>query len=220
MDNRFANSKDGVSHANTYGQETGMSFSGSDEDMSAMVTLHAHAKGWTDLPIAIRACNGCTACCTLLGVKDLHPAKPRGIACKHLDGNANKTTDPVGQPGCGIYEKRPDSCKFFACCWKIELYNMPLELRPDMSGIVVQVETESDCPAIVVYCTQTDAWRRNFHFMRWFEEKWEQGHNFVFIPAEENGNRQFIPGKGKPVPEFIVKAAAKVWQTGSRGQRR
>lgn len=69
-----------------------------------------------------RPCNGCTACCTTLGVHDLN--KVPGQACKHEIKN-----------GCGIYQRRPMECRQFFCMWRLGL--MAEDERPDKNGIVL-----------------------------------------------------------------------------------
>lgn len=69
-----------------------------------------------------RECGGCTACCKVMGVPEL--SKPDFVVC----GHATKKV------GCGIYEKRPTSCREFNCLWAYGL--LPEGCRPDKIGIV------------------------------------------------------------------------------------
>ena len=78
------------------------------------------------LPVVNRHCGECTACCTILGVPELE--KPRYTACEHDTGKS-----------CGIYEKRPGSCRSFKCVWLQGL--VPIEERPDKTGIIWSVTT-------------------------------------------------------------------------------
>jgi Fe-S-cluster containining protein len=71
--------------------------------------------------IASRPCDGCTACCTVLGVEEL--AKPANVPCAHVEAAR-----------CGIYSTRPLSCQEFYCTWRMGL-GTP-EDRPDIRGIV------------------------------------------------------------------------------------
>lgn len=81
------------------------------------------------LPVvqAERSCGECTACCTVLGVKEIK--KHRGVTCPHL-------LQAPGGAGCGIYETRPQSCRDFKCWW-LDGPLEPEEFRPDKIGIVV-----------------------------------------------------------------------------------
>jgi len=51
-------------------------------------------------------CGGCTACCTVLGVKSLN--KSDFSPCDHCTGK-----------GCGIYSIRPKECQTYQCLWLI-----------------------------------------------------------------------------------------------------
>ncbi len=68
-----------------------------------------------------RACNGCTLCCSVLGVKPLD--KPPWVSCEHLC-----------EAGCGIYKDRPPICGEFNCLWQCGLGTM--EERPDKLRVV------------------------------------------------------------------------------------
>lgn len=68
-----------------------------------------------------RACAGCTLCCKLIPVEEL--SKKAGHRCQHQRHGK----------GCAIYDKRPLSCREWACLWlKGEEAGEPLKLRrPD-----------------------------------------------------------------------------------------
>ena len=68
-----------------------------------------------------RSCNGCTVCCTVLGVEPLYkgPYQP----CEH-----------TCEKGCGIYETRPPICGQFYCLWQTGMGTM--NQRPDKIRIV------------------------------------------------------------------------------------
>lgn len=55
---------------------------------------------------ADRTCGQCTACCTVLGIRELQ--KPAFQCCPNLAGAGG---------GCGIYGARPNSCRFYRCEW-------------------------------------------------------------------------------------------------------
>jgi hypothetical protein len=73
-------------------------------------------------PANLRKCAGCTFCCTVAGINELH--KPAFTPCRHLKGK-----------GCGIYQDRPGSCSEFACGWL--LGNFDERFRPDKIGAYV-----------------------------------------------------------------------------------
>lgn len=62
------------------------------------------------------SCDGCSMCCTLLGVKELDKAP--GVPCRHLKDNR-----------CSIYDERPPSCREFECIWRSHT-NIPPEFFP------------------------------------------------------------------------------------------
>lgn len=59
--------------------------------------------------LADRSCGTCTACCTRLVIPEID--KPFGVPCQFL------RTD---QPGCRIYERRPETCSGYSCLWLAE----------------------------------------------------------------------------------------------------
>ncbi len=66
-----------------------------------------------------RSCQGCTACCHVMGVRELK--KTFFTDCQHQC-----------QGGCGIYRKHPPSCQGFLCGWRCGLPGN----RPDIQGIL------------------------------------------------------------------------------------
>jgi len=71
---------------------------------------------------AARSCGACTACCTVHKVVELN--KDYGVRCQHLS-----------DAGCGVYTKRPQSCKDWYCLWR---WNVLSEAeRPDLSGVML-----------------------------------------------------------------------------------
>jgi hypothetical protein len=72
-----------------------------------------------------RACGECRACCTTCAVNELD--KPLNTPCVHLV-----------QIGCGIYERRPQSCRDYDCAWLHGHFG--IEDRPDKTGIVWSFE--------------------------------------------------------------------------------
>jgi hypothetical protein len=75
----------------------------------------------------IRACDGCTRCCEVIGVNALE--KPMGVGCEHC----------VPKGGCAIYAERPDECRTFDCGYLKEPLLGP-EWKPRESKIVLLTE--------------------------------------------------------------------------------
>jgi hypothetical protein len=80
-----------------------------------------------------RDCGDCTLCCSVLLIDTPQIQKQVGTACRHCSG------------GCTIYQTRPEACREFLCAWR-KLDILGPEWRPDLSGILAQIETE-DIPA-------------------------------------------------------------------------
>lgn len=76
-----------------------------------------------------RACGGCTACCQVVPVRELGTRAYQG--CPHVHDLLH-----AAGPGCGIYPKRPGSCRLWRCGW-IENTDWPEDLRPDRAGFIV-----------------------------------------------------------------------------------
>jgi len=74
-------------------------------------------------------CDGCTACCTALEVRDIILIKPAGKTCPF-----------VCKTGCSIYDNRPLGCHGYDCVYILE-EDTPLELRPDKTGVLFEKAT-------------------------------------------------------------------------------
>jgi hypothetical protein len=74
-----------------------------------------------------RKCGGCTLCCRLLPVRELH--KPSNTRCEHQ-----------GRKGCAIYHRLgfPASCAIWSCRWLTEDDTADM-VRPDRAGYVLDV---------------------------------------------------------------------------------
>jgi Fe-S-cluster containining protein len=79
----------------------------------------------------IRECGSCSACCTVIGVHELE--KGTYEACRHLS-----------KRGCGIYARRPGSCRTFECEWLRGVLevdgSIDTELRPDACGVIFEYQ--------------------------------------------------------------------------------
>lgn len=83
----------------------------------------------------MRPCNGCTECCTAIGVHSLN--KLPGQKCKF-----------VGDSGCKTYPNRPQECRQFYCFWRFGY--MDEADRPDKSGIVLNPRQMNDVSFLMV----------------------------------------------------------------------
>lgn len=96
-------------------------------------------------------CQGCTACCEVMLVRDDDWVKPHNTKCEHQC-----------KTGCKIYNQRPDACQGFECLWLIsqQLTNrdrMEKALRPDRCHVVLEVNPQS---TVIAHCKYPKAWKR------------------------------------------------------------
>ena len=68
-----------------------------------------------------RACGGCTACCTVMGVAEV--PTPFYSPCPHICAS-----------GCAVYGKHPGACRDFYCEWLVGRFAD--EDRPDRLGLL------------------------------------------------------------------------------------
>lgn len=73
--------------------------------------------------MAKRPCDGCSACCTTLGVPAAQTKS--GETCQHVSVSG----------GCSIYATRPTDCREYACGWKMGIGSN--EQRPDKVGFTI-----------------------------------------------------------------------------------
>ncbi|HWI13220.1 MAG TPA: hypothetical protein VNT02_03170 [Burkholderiales bacterium] len=100
---------------------------------------------------AVAGCDGCTACCRIMGVHEL--GKAVNQRCVHCKAGV----------GCAIYETRPQSCRTFECVWlQTQRGASPLarELRPDASRVVMSTTPDGETVVLNVGTDRPDAWKR------------------------------------------------------------
>jgi hypothetical protein len=81
-------------------------------------------------------CNGCVACCTIIGVRALN--KRQFVPCPHqLYQIGESRPDLAG--GCGIHETKPEECSRYKCLWRAGCM-LPLpQNRPDRLGVIIDL---------------------------------------------------------------------------------
>jgi hypothetical protein len=84
--------------------------------------------------VNFRACGNCQACCTVVGVQELH--KPHWTRCEHQCAT-----------GCAIYPDRPRTCRGYSCLWAAGLLDGE-EHRPDQSGIILDLRSQSSSDSV------------------------------------------------------------------------
>jgi hypothetical protein len=131
-------------------------------------------------------CGKCTACCTLMPVKELR--KPERTACAH-----QRTT------GCSIYKKRPDECQKFKCHWLATAHTRP-QYRPDQLGVMVvlfKLAKPYNWGYKVVEVTPGAYEKSIPGLRRWAQRsKWPRGG---LVHAEIDGRLRLIGGRKKLV---------------------
>lgn len=99
----------------------------------------------------MHSCDGCTACCKVLKIRELN--KPGNTWCQHCQ---------IGV-GCGIYEIRPESCRIYECIWlQTQKLSKPIasDLRPDRSKVVIGTTNQGEDMVLYVTPDRPDAWRQ------------------------------------------------------------
>ena len=106
----------------------------------------------------MRHCGGCTLCCKLIPVEELH--KPAGHRCQHVR---------TGK-GCSIYATRPWSCREWSCLWikgTEDGSELPLR-RPDHVHYVID-----EVPDIIHMTNKETGAVDQFTVMQiWCDPKW------------------------------------------------
>lgn len=94
-----------------------------------------------ELEVINQGCGGCTACCRVIGVREL--GKPYYFPCEHQSVS-----------GCKIYSNRPESCRGFECFWLIGAMDFERQLRPDRFGFVITIGEEDSRRNLHAYATK------------------------------------------------------------------
>src|SRR5579871_1252760 len=79
-----------------------------------------------------RECGTCNVCCVDLTINDKTLKKVQGYRCPNT----------LPDKSCAIYPTRPDTCRTFFCGWRL-LKWIRAPLRPDQSGVLVQIQIEA-----------------------------------------------------------------------------
>ncbi len=93
-----------------------------------------------------RSCGSCSECCSALGVHELN--KEMFVPCRYQIQSE--------QGGCGVYDKRPTSCREFSCVWLDG--NFEEQHRPDRIGFVLATaDLYEDLVILIAYPSRPDA---------------------------------------------------------------
>ncbi|NIA46035.1 MULTISPECIES: YkgJ family cysteine cluster protein [Providencia] len=94
-----------------------------------------------EIPISKdRECGECSVCCTSLRIEIPELKKLADTSCQNLSN----------ERGCSIYNERPNLCRHWLCGWMV--LDIPDNLRPDISGVLIRLDNDSACFQPVVGC--------------------------------------------------------------------
>lgn len=149
-----------------------------------------------------RTCGECSACCQVKSVREL--GKPSQTACRHLC-----------HAGCGIYDRRPTSCREYTCLWRQGFIEGDDRRRPDKLGALIDIEPFSKVPGtlrLVVWEIVPGAARGEK--VRYLVDKLLKSHQLIKAvayceagqPAHHDFpiDRQMYPGDDAPATLPIV----------------
>jgi hypothetical protein len=95
-----------------------------------------------DALVAGRACGPCNVCCVVPAIDEAELQKLPGCRCHNA----------LPDGGCGIYERRPQTCRTFYCGWRRFAW-IGDGLRPDLSGVFIwpgkDESSEADAQRVV-----------------------------------------------------------------------
>jgi hypothetical protein len=120
----------------------------------------------------MRACDGCTLCCKVIGVTPL--GKPRGVTCRHAKAGH----------GCAIHPMRPNDCRGYTCRFQVDR-TLDERWRPSACGLVINVDPRR--VVVNVDADRPDAWRLEPFYStikRWSREALPGWPVFVSIADE------------------------------------
>lgn len=131
-------------------------------------------------------CDGCTLCCTVLGVEEIE--KVRGHACRYID-----------TVGCSVHRSRigrdgmvqPESCALFVCGWLASQSLPPARrmsptMRPDRCGVVLGPIDEDNPRKLHVNVdpTRPDSWTDR-EVLTWLDRYVANGVEVVLYVGDE-----------------------------------
>jgi uncharacterized protein len=94
-----------------------------------------------------KACGPCTMCCAALEIAELK--KPAGPPCSNCRVAG----------GCAIYPDRPQVCRDFECEW-LTRRDLSRRFRPDVAGVILMEDADSDEYRAVCLPESPMAWRK------------------------------------------------------------
>ena len=98
-------------------------------------------------PAPGKACGPCTMCCSALEIAEIK--KPAGPLCVNCRPAA----------GCAVYVDRPQVCRDFECQW-LTRRDLSRRFRPDLAGVILMEDADSDEYRAVCSPEKPMAWRQ------------------------------------------------------------
>jgi hypothetical protein len=140
-----------------------------------------------------RMCGECTACCTVMAVKEI--GKLQDVTCEH-----------VCAEGCSIYTNRPSSCRDFNCLWRYEFGEFGD--RPDKLGLVFHPTGQSEFGQFI--CVR-EVWPGAIEAAQSRLDAWvAAGHVFIFILGDQR-RLLGLPEKVEPVRAKMLQRFGQSW---------
>jgi hypothetical protein len=172
----------------------------SDADYAVHID-QVHAATKARHGVADRVCGDCTACCTVMGVRELNKASYQ--ACPHNCGKS-----------CGIYTSRPRNCHKFCCLWLLGLVEGDERRRPDRLGLIFNREGLSGKPITVVCEVWPGAGKEanNAYLLRKMSQK------MPIVLREYQTEKNDVLTPDVKLREHILQLIASEWQQNGYGQ--
>lgn len=166
-----------------------------------------------DAPVSdsMRACGSCTACCTVMSVREI--AKGMYEACEHLCAE-----------GCGIYASRPGSCRTFECQWLLGVLEVDgvidTEMRPDACGVIFHYQPDSAFGEVFTACEVEPGASGTGHARSIIEGIEERFLVMIVTPSADGAKRPDERSFVGP-QRLVTRATAVLWSrpAGQGGER-
>ncbi|MEM7415905.1 MAG: hypothetical protein AAF389_10445 [Gemmatimonadota bacterium] len=160
----------------------------------------------TEASASVRACGSCSACCTVMSVREI--GKEMYESCTHLC-----------EAGCGIYAERPGSCRTFDCQWlrgAVELDGVDAtELRPDACAVIFHYQAESRFGEVFTACEIEPGASNRGHARSIIERLAEESLVMIVSPSRDGakgpGERSFVGPR-----HLVTQATALLWSRPAR----
>jgi hypothetical protein len=149
-----------------------------------------------------RSCGGCTACCYTHSVKEGAVTTGFYDLCTHC-------TEGVG---CAIYEARPLSCQVYQCLWRSG--SLPDELRPDKSGIILDVWPFEDLGATFLNIWESIPGSLETETARALIEHFMSTGRYILWIIKQDEDTLFFPDDVEPdVRAYIEREFSEAYRT-------